>query len=391
MTKHAFIVAAKRSPAGRFLGGLSRLSAAAVGSQVAKALLSDAKVNPSTIDEVLIGQVVQAGAGQNPARQVALGAGIPDTVAACTINKVCGSGLKTVMFADQIIRAGDANLILAGGIESLSQAPFLVREMRNGHKYGNLSFIDSVQYDGLTNFYDNDLMGQIGEETAVRFGVTRRAQDEYAAASHQKAAKADAAGFFKAERCAIETRGAKAPFDADETIRPDATADALGILRPVFKEGGTITPGNASPLSDGVAVVLVASENGVANCGGLAMARIVASATSGGPPRELYIAPIKACKMVCEKAHWALRDVELWELNEAFATQSLVCLQGLEIDRERVNVNGGAIALGHPLGASGARVLTTLLHEMRRRKVKKGVASLCLGGGNAVALAVEAM
>ncbi len=392
MSKHAYIVSAKRSPAGKFLGGLARLSAAATGSQVLKALLTETRAALSAIDEVLIGQVIQAGAGQNPARQVALAAGIPDTISCCTINKVCGSGLQSVMFADQIIRAGDARLIVAGGIESMSQAPFLCREMRSGNKYGNVTLTDALQFDGLTNIYDGELMGQIGEETATKLGLTRRAQDEYAALSHQRAAKADAAGHFNAERCTIEIRGAKAPFAADETVRAEVTADALALLRPVFREGGTITPGNASPLSDGAAMLLVASEEGLKHCSGAGpLVRIVASATAGGPPRELYLAPIKACRMVCEKAGWSLRDVGLWELNEAFAAQSLACLQGLELDREKVNVNGGAIALGHPLGASGARVLTTLVHEMKRRKVSKGVASLCLGGGNAVALAVEAV
>ncbi|HUU94433.1 MAG TPA: acetyl-CoA C-acyltransferase [Phycisphaerae bacterium] len=388
-TNHSYLVAAKRSPTGRFLGGLSKLTAAAVGGQVAKALLDEVQADRAAIDEVLIGQVVQAGAGQNPARQVALAAGLPDTVSACTVNKVCGSGLQSVMFADQIIRAGDADLILAGGIESMSQAPYLARGMRAGTKFGDAQFVDGLLYDGLTNVYDGDLMGVIAEETAEKFGLTREQQDEFAVRSHQFAGRAEAAGLFKAERVPIEQRRGKEPVAVDETVREDASMDAMALLKPAFAKHGTVTAGNASSLSDGAAMVLVAGEKGLSKCQAQPLARVVASATSGVPPRELFLAPVKACKMVCEKAGWQPDDVDLWELNEAFAAQSLACLQGLELDLEKVNVHGGAIALGHPIGASGARILSTLLHAMKHRQVKRGVAALCLGGGNAVAMAVE--
>ena len=388
---HSYLVAAKRSPTGRFLGGLSKLTATAVGGQVAKALLDEVQVDRAAIDEVLIGQVVQAGAGQNPARQVALAANIPDTISACTVNKVCGSGLQSVMFADQIIRAGDAELILAGGIESMSQAPYLTRGMRAGTKFGDAQFVDGLLYDGLTNVFDGDLMGVIAEETAEKFGLTREQQDEFAVRSHQLAGRAEAAGLFNAERVPIEQRRGKEPVRVDETIREDTSVDAMALLKPAFAKHGTVTAGNASALSDGAAMVLVASEKGLSKAGGQALARVVASATAGGPPRELFLSTVDACKMVCEKARWQLDDVDLWELNEAFAAQMLACLQRLELDLEKVNVHGGAIALGHPIGASGARILSTLLHAMKHRQVKRGVAALCLGGGNAVAMAVEAV
>ena len=390
-TKHAYLIAAKRSPSGRFLGGLSRLTAAAIGGQVAKALLDESKADRARIGDVLVGQVLQAGAGQNPARQVALAAGCPHTVSACTVNKVCGSGLQAVMFADQALRAGDAELVLAGGIESMSNAPFLLRQMRSGSKFGDTTCVDSMVFDGLINIYDNEVMGAIAEETADKIGATRTMQDECAARSHQRAGKADAQGLFDAERTPIEVRKGKAPLAADETIRPEATADALAALKPAFKSGGTVTAGNASSLADGAAMMLVGSESGLKHCGVDPLARIVGIATAGGPPRELFFTPIQAVRMVCEKAGWRLDDVDLFELNEAFAAQVLACLKGLELDVEKVNVHGGAIALGHPLGASGARVLTTLLHAMRARKAKRGIAALCLGGGNAVATAVEAV
>lgn len=385
----SYIIAGRRSPIGKFLGSLSRLSPTDVGGRVAIALLADAKVNAADIDEVFVGQVLQAGCGQNPARQVALAAGCPDTVSACTVNKVCGSGLQAAMFADQVIRAGDANLVLAGGIESMSGAPFLSREMRGGKKFGDAKLVDCMLYDGLTNVYDGDVMGLIAEETADKAGITRRMQDEFAVESHQKAAKAAADGCFDAELVAIEVRKGKPAFDADETVRSDADLNALAGLRSPFKEDGSVTAGNASQISDSAAMLLLASEQGLAKTTAKPLARVAGIATAGGPPRELFFAPIQACRMVCERAGWPLDTVDLWELNEAFACQALACLKGLEIDPQRVNVHGGAIALGHPIGASGARVLVTLLHAMKRRSAKRGVASLCLGGGNAVAMAVE--
>ena len=388
---YSYIVNAKRSPIGRFLGSLSKMPAAKIGAAVATKLLDETRADRTAIDDVFIGQVLQAGSGQNPARQVALGAGISDLVSAVTINKVCGSGLQSVMFADMAIRAGDANLVLAGGIESMSLAPFLSHAMRGGHKFGNVEFVDSMMHDGLTNIYDGEIMGVIAEETATRAGVTRAQQDDWALKSHQRAAAADKAGLFNAERITIELGREKTPFNSDETIRADATLAALGGLKAAFGGNGTITAGNASAISDGAAMLLVASDQGLKKCVNPPLGRIVASATSGGPPRDLFFAPIKAIQQVCEKAGWERSSVDLFEMNEAFAAQMIACMKGLELSGENVNVHGGAIALGHPIGASGARVLTTLVHAMKARGAKRGIASLCLGGGNAVALAVEAV
>lgn len=385
----SYIVAARRSPIGRFLGGLSRLSAGQVGTQVARAVLADARIDPAAIDDVQVGMVLQAGAGQNPARQIALGAGLPDSISCCTVNKVCGSGLQSVMYADQMIRCGDVQVVLAGGIESMSQAPFLVREMRSGQKFGNCKLIDSLEYDGLINVYDDVVMGAIGEETAEKCGCTRAAQDAFAARSHQRAAQAAAGGFFKQELVPIEIRPGKEPVAADEGIRPETTADSLGILKPVFKPGGTITAGNSSQLSDGAAMTIVASEAAVKKHGLKPLARIVAHTTTGAPPHDVFLTPISACQRVCEKSGWPLASVDLWDINEAFAAEMVAVSKGLELDPGKLNVHGGAIALGHPLGASGTRVLVTLLHALARRGAKRGVAAMCLGGGNAVAMAVE--
>lgn len=386
---HAYIVAAKRSAIGRYLGGLAKLSAMQIGGQVAKAALDEAKVPGDAIDEVYVGQVIQAGCGQNPARQVALAAGIDDRISCTTVNKVCGSGLQSVMFADLTIRAGAGDVVLAGGMEAMSQCPFLVRELRRGHKFGDTKLVDAMQYDGLVNVYDQQIMGCLAEATAEKAGISREDQDAFAAESHRRAGAAQQDGLFDAERVAIEVRPGKPPLATDETIRPDSTAEGLGTLPAVFKKGGTVTAGNASSLADGAAMVLVTSEAGLKKCGREPMARIVAQATSGGPPEELFFAPIQAVRMVCERAGWKLGEVDLYELNEAFAAQSLTDIRALELDPAKVNVHGGAIALGHPLGASGTRVLVTLLHAMAHRDAKKGVAALCLGGGNAVAMAVE--
>jgi acetyl-CoA C-acetyltransferase len=389
--KHAYLAAGKRSPVGKYLGTLTRLSAMELGGQVARALIAEAKVNPAAVNEAYVGQVLQAGCGQNPARQVALAAGLPDTISCCTVNKVCGSGLQAVMFADQVIRAGDADVILAGGIESMSQAPFLLRSLRAGNKFGHTEMVDEMLYDGLTNVYTNELMGDLAEYTAEKAGITRQMQDEWSLRSQQLAAQASAEGKFKAEIVPIAVPKAKERFAVDETFRADTTLEALAGLKPAFKKDGTVTPGNASQLSDGAALLLVASEQGLGKCGTKALARIVAQATAGGPPRDLFFTPPKAAMMVCEKAGWKKEQVDLWELNEAFASQTLAGLKALEIDRNKVNVHGGAIALGHPIGASGARVLVTLLHALKQRGGKRGVVAVCLGGGNAVALAVEAL
>ena len=387
--KTAYLVLAKRSPIGRFLGSLTKLSAMELGGQVGQALLAAAKADVAAISEVYVGQVLQAGCGQNPARQVALAAGVPDTVSACTVNKVCGSGLQAAMFADQTIRAGDADLVLAGGIESMSRAPFLSRTLRGGNKFGNTELVDEMLYDGLTNAYTNELMGELADYTAEKAGITRRQQDEWSLRSQQLAAKSSQEGKFKAEIAPITVPKAKEPFAVDETFRADTTLEGLSGLKPAFKKDGTVTAGNSSQLSDGAALFLVASENGLKKCGVKPLARIVAQATAGGPPRDLFFTPPIAAKMVCQKAGWKLADVDLWELNEAFASQTLAGIKALEIDTSKVNVNGGAIALGHPIGASGARVLVTLLHVLKQRGGKRGVMAVCLGGGNAVSLGVE--
>jgi len=385
----AYIVAGKRSPVGRFLGSISKLSAMQVGTQVAKALITEAQADPNGFDEVFVGQVLQAGCGQNPARQVALGAGIHDEISCVTVNKVCGSGLQAVMFADQVIRCGDADLVLAGGIESMSQAPFLSRTMRGGNKFGHGEMVDEMLYDGLTNVYSGELMGEVAEYTAEKAGITRQMQDEWALRSQNLAAKAAEGGKFADEIVPIELPRGKGTFSADETFRAGTTIDDLAKLRPAFSKDGTVTAGNASQLSDGSGMLLVASETGLKRCGGKPIAQIVAHATAGGPPRELFFTPPKAAKIACEKAGWSIGDVDYFELNEAFASQTLAGLKALELDGENVNVHGGAIALGHPIGASGARVLVTLLHVLKQRGAKRGVTSICLGGGNAVAMAVE--
>ncbi len=386
---NAYLVAGRRSPIGGFLGGLSKLTAPQIGAQVAQRLLADTGADPGSIDEVLVGEVLQAGVGQNPARQVALGAGLPPTISAVTINKVCGSGLQCAMFADTLIRAGDADLVLTGGIESMSQAPFYVRNLRNGNKFGNTELTDGMIFDGLTNIYDKQLMGLLGEYTARKAGLQRDALDEFAFNSHKRAAAADQQGFFDKARVPISVPRTDVPFNTDETIRPDISVEQLAKLRPAFEKDGVLTAGNSSSLSDGAAMVLVASEAGLSRISAKPMARLVAQHTAGVEPKELFFAPIDAARKVCEKAGWNLHDVDLWEINEAFSSQMLACTNALELDLNKVNVNGGAIALGHPIGASGARILTTLLFALETRNVKRGVATLCLGGGNAVAVAVE--
>ena len=390
--KCAYVVAGKRSPIGRYLGTLSKMTAMEVGAQVAQSLIAEAGADQAAIEEVFVGQVLQAGCGQNPARQVALGAGVHDTVSCVTVNKVCGSGLQSVMFADQVIRAGDAELIMAGGIESMSQAPFLIRTMRAGNKFGHGECVDELLYDGLTNVYSDELMGAIAEYTAEKAGITRDDQDRWSLRSQQLTAQAWAEGKFKNEVATIELPRKKGTFEVDETCRGDTTLAGLASLKPAFGKEGTVTAGNASQLSDGAGMLLIASEDGLKKCGKKPLARIVAQATAGGPPRELFFTPPKAAMMVIEKAGWSRDQVDLWELNEAFASQTLAGLKALELTGDDpVNVHGGAIALGHPIGASGARVLVTLVHAMKQRGARKGVVAVCLGGGNAVAMAVEAV
>lgn len=390
--KCAYVVAGRRSPVGRYLGTLSKMSATAVGAQVAKAVIADAGVDVAAFDEVFVGQVLQGGCGQNPARQVALAAGIPGTISCVTVNKVCGSGLQSVMFADQLIRAGDVDVVLAGGMESMSQAPFVIRTMRAGNKFGHAECVDMMLYDGLTNVYSDELMGVLAEYTAEKGKVPRAEQDQWALRSQQRTAKAWEGGLFASEVVPIEVPRAKAPFDKDETFRTDTTLEGLASLKPAFSKEGTVTAGNASQLSDGAAMLVIASEAGLGKCSAKPMARIVGQATAGADPRDLFFTPPVAARMACEKAGWSVDQVELWELNEAFASQTIVGVRALELTADSpVNVHGGAIALGHPIGASGARVLVTLLHAMKQRGAKRGVTSVCLGGGNAVAMAVEAL
>jgi acetyl-CoA C-acetyltransferase len=385
------LLAAARTPIGKFLGGLADLSAPDLGAVAIADALKRTKAPASQIDEVIMGNVLQAGVGQNPARQAALRAGLPDTIAAVTINKVCGSGLKAVMLAAQAIRAGDAELIVAGGQESMSRAPHLLIGARTGWKYGDQKIVDAMIHDGLWCPFENWHMGEAAEHIAAKHGVTRAEQDRFAAQSHQRAAAAWERGAFQAEVVPVTIgSGPKAKTVArDEGMRPDTTVEVLGKLRPSFCEGGTVTAGNASMLSDGAAAVVVASARAAEKLGARPLARIVAYATSGVAPKEIFIAPVFAVRQVLEKAKLTLKDIDLFELNEAFAAQMLACSKELKLDEQGVNVHGGAIALGHPIGASGARTLVTLLYAMQQRGSKRGLVSLCLGGGNAVAMIIE--
>jgi acetyl-CoA C-acetyltransferase len=387
-----FILSAVRTPIGKFLGELSELPAPRLGAVALPEALKRANVSPEQVNEVIMGNVVQAGVGQNPARQAALAAGLPDTIAAYTVNKVCGSGLKAAMLGAQAIKAGDAEIIAAGGMESMSRAPHLLEGARAGLKYGDGKLVDALIRDGLWCPFENCAMGESAEYIAGKCSVSRGDQDRFAVQSHKRAAAAWESGAFAAEVVPVTIgAGAKARTVAkDEGIRADTTLDALGKLRPAFRpDGGTVTAGNASQLSDGGAAVVLASEKAMKGLGTRPLARVVAYATSGVAPRDIFIAPVPAIKMVLEKARLRLNDIDLFELNEAFAAQMLACGKELGLDGSKVNVHGGAIALGHPIGASGARVLTTLVHALGKHSRRYGLASLCLGGGNAVAMVVE--
>jgi acetyl-CoA C-acetyltransferase len=387
----AYLLSAVRAPTGKFLGALAELTAPQLGALVVAEALRRARVPVGRVDEVIMGNVVQAGVGQNPARQAALKAGLPDTIAAYTVNKVCGSGLKAVMLAAQAIRAGDADLIVAGGMESMSRAPYLLYGTRAGWKYGDQKAVDALIRDGLWCAFEDWHMGEAAEHIATKCGVSRADMDRFAAQSQRRAAAAWEKGAFDAEIVPVTIgSGPKAKVvSRDEGIRPDTTVEALAKLKPAFRDDGSVTAGNASPLSDGAAAVVVGSARAAEELGVKPRARIVAYATSGVAPKEIFIAPVPAVRQVLDKAGWTLQDVDLFELNEAFAAQMLACGKELKLDEAKVNVNGGAIALGHPIGASGARVLVTLLPALEQRGLKRGVASLCLGGGNAVAMAVE--
>ena len=386
----AYLLAPQRTPIGKFLGGLAGFTAPQLAAISLRATLTAAGIEPQQVYEVILGEVVTAGVGQAPARQAALLGGLPDSVAALTINKVCGSGLKAVMLADQIIRSGDARVIVAGGMESMSQAPHLLPGSRVGWKYGPQTMVDSLVNDGLWCASEKTAMGELAEWTAAKCGLTRERQDALAAESHRRAIAARDAGKFTAEIVPVTVTG-KTPvtISADEGPRAETSAAKLAALRPAFMTGVTVTAGNSSQLSDGAATVLVVDQETARASSAPLKAQIVATATSGGPPRELFLAPIAAVEKVLAKAGWTRESVDLFELNEAFAAQALACIDGLQLSTDKVNVNGGAIALGHPIGASGARVLVTLLHALADRGGTRGIAALCLGGGNAVAVAVE--
>jgi acetyl-CoA C-acetyltransferase len=387
----ALLLSAARTPIGKYLGAFSELTAPQLGAVAVADVLRRAHAPIDRIDEVILGNVLQAGVGQNPARQAALKAGLPDTIAAFTVNKVCGSGLKAVMLAAQAIRAGDAELIVAGGMESMSRAPYLLFGARTGWKYGDQKVVDAMIQDGLWCAFEDWHMGEAAEHIADRCGISRPDQDRFAAQSHQRAAAAWERGSFSAETVPVTVGSGprSRTVTRDEGVRADTTAEALAKLKTAFKESGTVTAGNSSMLSDGAAAVVVGSARAAQRLGTKPRARIVAYATSGVAPREIFIAPVFAVRQVLDRAGLALKDIDLFELNEAFAAQMLACGKDLKLDESRVNVNGGAIALGHPIGASGARVLVTLLYALEQRGLKRGLAALCLGGGNAVALLVE--
>ena len=389
----AFLLSAARTPVGKYLGALTDVPAPRLGATAVAEALRRAKVPAGQVDEVILGNVIQAGVGQNPARQAALEAGLPDTVAAFTVNKVCGSGLKAVMLAAQAIRAGDADVVVAGGMESMSRAPYLLFGARTGWKYGDQKVLDAMVHDGLWCAFECWPMGEAAEHVATKCGVSRAEQDRFAAQSHRRAAAAWERGAFDAEVVPVTVgSGPKArTVSRDEGIRPDTTAEALAKLKPAFRDPGTVTAGNASQLSDGAAALVVASARAVERLGARPLARVVAYATSGIAPKDIFLAPVSAVRQVLEKAGLAAGDIDLFEMNEAFAAQMLACGGELKLDESKVNVHGGAIALGHPIGASGARVLVTLLYALEQRGLRRGLAALCLGGGNAVAMVVERM
>ncbi len=386
------IVSAVRTPVGKFQGAFSEMSAVELGALVVREAVRRANVAPENVDECVMGCVLPAGLGQNPARQAALRGGLADTVSALTINMVCGSGLKAVALAAQSVMTGAAEIVVAGGMESMSNAPYLLPQGRKGFRMGDAKVVDSMVHDGLWCACDDQHMGMTGELVADKHGITREQQDAYALASHQKAVAAWNKGRFDREVLPVEVKNKKGSVTVtrDESVREDASIEALAALRPAFKkEGGTVTAGNAPGVNDAAAAVVVMSRDKALELGCKVMATVRAQATSGVAPRWVMLAPVIGVQRVLERAGWGMEEVELFELNEAFAVQALGVTTELGIGLERVNVNGGAVAIGHPIGASGARVLVTLLHEMERRDAKKGVAALCLGGGNSVAMALE--
>ena len=389
--REVLIVGGARTPIGKFQGTLANTPAPELGAVAVRAAVERAGIRSDLIDEVIVGNVVGAGLGQAPARQVALKAGLKDTINATQIGKVCGSGLKAAMLGSSMIRAGDADVIVAGGMENMNRAPYLLTNARFGYRMNNGEMIDAVVHDGLWCPFEDWHMGRAAEFIARECGVTRAMQDEFSFQSHKKAIAAIQGGKFKAEIAAVPIASKKGTtlFDTDETPRADTSLDALAKLKPAFEEGGTVTAGNAPPLSDGAAAVVLAGEEITARENLKPLARIVAYAQAGVEPKRIFWAPIYAVRQALDKAGWKLGDVDLFEINEAFAAQVLADGSELGIDWTRVNVNGGAVALGHPIGASGARVLVTLLYAMKDRGARRGIAALCLGGGEAVAMAVE--
>jgi acetyl-CoA C-acetyltransferase len=388
----AVIVSAVRTPTGKFLGGLKEFTATQLGALVVAETVRRAGIDPAIVEECIMGNVVSAGLGQAPARQAALHGGLSNDVAALTINKVCGSGLKAVMLAAQAIGVGDTEVIVAGGMESMSNCPYLLDRAREGLRMGHGQVIDSMINDGLWCSFEQSHMGNAGEVVASEYHIDRECQDGYAVESHRRAAAATAEGLFTAELLPVsipQKKGAPIVIDRDESVRPETSMGTLGALRPAFKQDGTVTAGNAPPVNDGAAALVVMSAERAARVKVKPMARIVGQATSGLAPKYVLMTPVEAVRRLVKKIGWRLEDVDLVELNEAFAVQAIAVLRDLGLDASKVNVNGGAVALGHPIGASGARVLTTLLYAMAARNAKRGIATLCLGGGNGVALAVE--
>ncbi len=390
--REAVILSAVRTPVGRFLGGLSTMPATKLGAQVVREAVSRAAVSPEQVDEVIMGNVVSAGLGQNPARQAALNGGLPPSVAALTINKVCGSGLKAVVLAAQAIALGDMEIVVAGGMESMSNAPYLLPKARLGYRMGDGKLVDSMISDGLWCAFNDFHMGYTGEIIAEKYGISREEQDRYALSSHQKAIAAIDGGKFAREILPVEIpqrKGEPILFTTDEAPRRDTSLEALAKLRPVFKEGGTVTAGNAPGVNDGAAALVITSQEKAEALEVKPLARIVGYAVSGIEPELVMMAPVKALEKLWQRTGWSKEEVELVELNEAFSVQALAVIRELGLDAAKVNVHGGAVALGHPIGATGARILTTLLYALEERGATKGVAALCLGGGNAVAMAVE--
>jgi acetyl-CoA C-acetyltransferase len=386
------IISGVRTPIGKFQGALSDLKATELGAIVVREAVKRAGINDlNNVNECIMGNVVSAGLGQNPARQAAIFGGLPPQVGAMTINKVCGSGLKAVGLAAQAIQTGNAEVVVAGGMESMTNAPYLLPQARKGYRLGNAQIVDSMVNDGLWDIYNNYHMGVTGENVAEKYKISREVQDEYAVNSHRKAVAAMKECRFKSQIVPVEIKSKKGTviFEKDESPREDTTAETLRALKPAFKKDGTVTAGNAPGVNDGAAALVVTSYRKAKELGAEPMAKIVAQATSGVAPEWVMMAPVDAVRQIWKKTGWKNEDVDLYELNEAFSVQALGVTQELGLDTSKVNVNGGAVALGHPIGASGARVLVTLLYEMIRRDVHKGIAALCLGGGNAVAMAVE--